>query len=442
MSAASLTAEQIRCSAVNLMAMVLWGLALASAIMPLPQIWPEAAVSVAVLLMLPDISRTLRIPLLICILVTTVLIASNRDLSPLLASLDFAAPLAAFLVAVSMLRNSLTGGARGVLARDRLGELSPVGQRSVVLLLSFVLSTVFLIGSFPLLAPLVKAREQSEARALAAAALCGSALSFLWSPFSVGTAFSTEAVGIIAGPASTGLMFAIALYGLVIALAIHGQLKMAVLRYTAAVVRPVLFPLGLTVAVTLVAAFGCCTRVTVVVPFIAPLLVGLLSIKRPGGVGMARWPADGLRTLPQWGGALKDLLIFVVGFALARALSESRLPAMLADAVTSLQVGTLVPSALVLIVIVLGLLGVPAMMSAGLVAATSPELLAGAPVLARLALTLFAWASASMLAVTSGSLVIAASTFGVPVGPLVLGRNLAVIAALGAMLAATLTFIA
>lgn len=428
---------QSRRSATNLVAGALWATGLATLVIPIPPPLIEGGVAVAMLLTLPDISKTLRLPLLMCMAILGALTLRTGDLAPLSAGLDFAAPLAGFLVAVGVLRASLTGGARGAIARGRFDALHPAGRRSAVLLLSFVLSAVFLVGVFPLLSPLVATRDRQEAERLASAALCGGALSFLWSPFSVGTAFATATVGIVAGPGTTALMFAVALCGLAIGLLVHGRLEPSVLRQTADVVRPLLLPLGFAIATTLLATLVLSLRVTQVVPLVAPLVIGALALRHEARHSLATSPVmDAIKALPECGGALKDLTVYVVGFALARALTDSGIFLAVTDTVVALQIGSGLPVTLVLLTIVLALLGVPAMVCAGLVASSSALLMSGSLPIERLIITSYAWSSASMLSVTSGTLTVVASTFGVSLRPLVLGRNLLFIGGFGALAAA------
>ena len=196
--------DQVRRAAINLCAIVFWGLALVGIRYQVSSSLTEIAVGIAMLLTLPDISKPLRLPLLVCASVLMILVLVCRDIAPLLSGLDFAAPLAGFLVAVGVLRAAMTGGARGAIAHGRLSALPPEGRRSAVLLLSFVLSAIFLVGVFPLLAPLAAAQDRRETDRLAAASLCGGALSFLWSPFSVGMAFVTATVGVKLGRVRPG----------------------------------------------------------------------------------------------------------------------------------------------------------------------------------------------------------------------------------------------
>lgn len=426
-----------RNSAATLAAGAMWAMALVALVQPIPAPLTEGAVLVAMVLTATEISKALRLPLLVCAAILLAFTLRTGNLAPLAAGLDFAAPLAGFLVAVGVLRAALIGGASGAVAQGRLDALPEAGQRSALLLLSFVLSAVFLVGVFPLLAPLAATRDGRAADRLAAAALCGGSLSFLWSPFSVGTAFATATVGIAAGPGVTAWMFAVALCGLAVGLIVHGRLQSSVLRQTADVVRPLVLPLGLAIAATLLATVTLSLRVTQVVPFVAPLVIALLALRQEA----RRNPAGGplrlaLRALPECGGALKDLTVYVVGFALARALTDSGVFQAVTDAVLSLQIGGAVPATLVVLTVVLGLLGVPAMVCAGLVAASSALLLSSAPSIVRLILTSYAWSSVSMLSVTSGTLTVVASAFGVALRPLVLGRNLLAIVVFGALVAA------
>lgn len=239
-------------------------------------------------------------------------------------------------------------------------------------------------------------------------------------------------MGIAAGPEATAAMFAVALGGLAVGLVVHGRLAPSVLRQTASVVRPLLIPLGLAIVATLTATAALSLRVTQAVSLVAPFVVCLLGLGYGGRLSLTAGPAhDATKALPECGGSLRDLTVFAVGFALARALTDSGVFQAVTDAVVSLQIASCIPAILVLLAVVLAFLGVPAMVCAGLVAAASSLLMGDSPPINRLVLASYAWSSASMLSVTSGTLTIVASSFGVPLRPLVLGLNLLAIAVFG-----------
>ena len=428
---------QVRRIATNSMALAMWASSLAALVIPVPRPVTEAGVAIAMMLTLQDVSKSLRLPLFVCAAILAMLTLRTGDMGPLLAGLDFAAPLAAFLVSVSVLRASMTGGAQGAMARGRFDALPQAGQRSAILLLSFALSAVFLVGVFPLLSPLVTTRDQRQAARLAASALFGGALSFLWSPFSVGTAFATATVGLASGLRTTAITFGVALCGVAVGLVVHGRLQSSVLRQAACVVRPLLLPLGLAITATLTATLTLSLRVTQVVPLVAPLVILTLAlrsdIRRPLTTVTAR---DAINAVPASGAALKDLTVFAVGFALAQALTDSGIFAAITNAVVAWQIGSCIPATLMLLTVALALLGVPAMVCAGLVAAAASSLMGHSPLVDHLVLVSCAWSFASMLSVTSGTLTVVASAFGVSLRPLVLGRNLLAILAFGALVAA------
>ncbi len=441
-SASQLATLSLRRPITTLAGGALWATCLVALIVPLPPWVAEGEVAAAMAVTLPDISKALRLPLLGCAALLCALTLATDRLAPLLAGLDFAAPLAGFLVSISVLRAALTGGARGALTRARFDTLPASGKRSAVLLLSFALSAVFLVGVFPLVSPLVTERDDRLRARLAAAALCGGGLAFLWSPFSVGMAFTTASLGVAAGPGSTALMFVVALCGLLIALVLHGRLDIGVLRHTLAVVRPLFVPLGLAVAMTLIAVLVMPLRVTQVVPLVTPFIVLLLGLQSGHGRIFSGGPvSDAVKALPDCGGALKDLTVFAVGFALARAMTDTGVFLTVAQSVMSLQAGACIPALLGLLTIVLGLLGVPAMVCAGLVIAASSVPMAEQPVLGRLLLALYAWSCSSMLSVTSGTLTVVASSFGVPLRQLVFGRTLLFVTAFGALVAVFISVI-
>ena len=111
--------DQFRRIATNSMALAMWASSLVALVIPVPRPVTEVGVALAMLLTLPDVSKPLRLPLFVCTVILALLTLRTGDLSPLSAGLDFAAPLAGFLVSVGVLRAALTGGAQGAMARGR-----------------------------------------------------------------------------------------------------------------------------------------------------------------------------------------------------------------------------------------------------------------------------------------------------------------------------------
>jgi hypothetical protein len=288
-----------------------------------------------------------------------------------------------------------------------------------------------------MLAPLVEGCPRAEVDRLSSAILCGNALALLWSPFTVGMGFASAAVGIASGFAFLPQLLAAAAVGLVVALAVHGWPGWAALRQAGTTALPLLPPFVLAIAATLAIAAAWRLRVTDAVVLMAPI-AGLLAIlgrrpRRPTGGGSDRPDLVPVRALLGAGGAVRDLPMYIAGFALARALAESGL----FGGLTALIAGSGAGPGVILppLALVMALLGLPALVSGGVVAAAANTLMPLSDPGARLVVTLFAWLATTLLSVTGMSVLATASTFGTRVRRLVLGRNLIVAAMLAAVLA-------
>jgi hypothetical protein len=420
---------RLRPSLVGALAVLLWAAGLMHLVSPgaLPApIAPSLVVAVAVLV-IPDLTRSLRAPLTLCVAALGGLMLQAGQTESVLGAVAFAGPFAAFLVSIAILRGTLLSADRRAAVRDRLALQDPTGRRSVLLLLSCLLGGVFSIGGFPMLAPLVEGCPRAEVDRLSSAILCGNALALLWSPFTVGMGFASAAVGIASGFAFLPQLLAAAAVGLVVALAVHGWPGWAALRQAGTTALPLLPPFVLAIAATLAIAAAWRLRVTDAVVLMAPI-AGLLAIlgrrpRRPTG-GMA----DRLGLVP-----VRDLPMYIAGFALARALAESGL----FGGLTALIAGSGAGPGVILppLALVMALLGLPALVSGGVVAAAANTLMPLSDPGARLVVTLFAWLATTLLSVTGMSVLATASTFGTRVRRLVLGRNLIVAAMLAAVLA-------
>ena len=230
-------------------------------------------------------------------------------------------------------------------------------------------------------------------------------------------------------------MFSLALCGLAIGLLAHGRLGSSVLSQTWQVVRSLVAPLALAIVATLLAIVVLSLRVTQAVPLVTPLVIICLAMWRGNDQRTGNAATDAIAALPEFGAMLKDLTVFAVGFALARALTDSGLFVAITHAIVSLPLAGCVPAVLVVLTVILGCLGVPAMVCAGLIAAASISLMPMSFPAERMILSGYAWMAASMLSVTSGTLTVVASSFAVALRPLVLGRNLLFVTSLGAVVA-------
>jgi len=430
--------RRVRPGVVGCLAVLLWIAGILQLVGPrvLPGWVSPALVVLVTLLVVPDLTRSLRAPLTLCCAALVGLMLHAGQTQPVLAAVDFAAPFAAFLVSVAILRGNLLSAARLAETRARLAVQDAVGRRSVLLLLSCLMGGVFSIGTFPMLAPLVEGVPAAETDRLASAILCGNGLALLWSPFTVGMGFAAAAVGVTGGFAFLPQLLTAAAIGLVAALAVHGWPRLATLRQAGATAVPLLPPFALAIAATLGLAAFTGMRVTDAVVLVAPI-VGLVAMLARGTMrlphgGPHRTQPAAQRALLGAGGAVRDLPMYIAGFALARALAESGLFGGLTTTIAGAGAGVILLPPLAL---VMALAGLPALVSGGVVAAAANTLMPLSDPGARLVVTLFAWLATTLLSVTGMSVLATSSTFGTRVRRLVLGRNLLVAALLAAVLA-------
>jgi hypothetical protein len=400
---------------------------------------PVLVVGVTVLVM-PDLTRSLRAPLTLCVAALAGLTLHAGQTGSVIAAVNFAAPFGAFLVSVAILRANLLSARRLTEVRARLAAQDARGRRSVLLLMSCLLGGVFSVGGFPMLAPLVEGCPPAETDRLAGAILCGNGLALLWSPFTVGMGFAAAAVGIAGGFAYLPHLLAASAVGLVVALAVHGWPGRTALRHAGATAMPLLPPFALAIGGTLLIAMIWQLRVTDAVVLMAPAAGLIAALDRAAARPMHAWshrlrPVS-FRALLGAGAAMRDLPMYIAGFALARALAESGLFQDLTAtlAASGAGGGVLLPP----LALVMALAGLPALVSGGVVAAAANTLMPLSEPGARLLVTLFAWLATTLLSMTGMSVLATASTFGTTVRRLVFGRNLLVAFLLAAVLAASI----
>jgi len=434
--------NRARIEAVNGLAVLLWLAGIARLLAPAGATALQTAVlpllaGVVALLVLPDLSRSLRAPLTLTIALLAVLMLHTSQTQAARAALAFAGPFGAFLVSIAALRGALLSPARLAAARLRLAAQDSGARRSVLLLLSCLLGGVFSVGGLPLLAPLLADCPPHETDRLASAVLCGNALALLWSPFTVGLGFAAAAVGVAGGFAFLPAMLAAGLAGLLVALAVHGWPRPAALRRAAATALPLVPPFAAAVAATLALAALFRLQVTDAVVLLAPGAMTLAAALRllrapPPGHAVPASAAAG-DFVRRAGEAVRDLPMYMAGFALARALGDSGLFGALTQAVAHSGVGAgfVLPGLSVL----MALAGLPALVSGGVVAAAAAALMPGPQPGARLVVTLFAWVATAMLSFTGMGVLATSGAFGTTVRRLVFGRNLAVVIGLGVAIA-------
>jgi hypothetical protein len=369
-------------------------------------------------------------PTLICVTGAGALLLVTPAWTPIQDGLAFATILAAFLGAVVVLRQTL--GVAGLLdaVMRRYAEVTSAERAGVLLLLSYVLGAVLGLGTFLLVAPLVRHCAAGERAAAAGAALCGTGLSFLWSPLLMGTALVSSMVPTASPLEGLLLALPLSLLALAVALAAYGGLHRTVPAQAARMLRPLLAPLVLILGAVLAigAGFGLPLSTCVVLAIGGLVALWLLSARR------AAIPEVLSGSYAKLGGSLADLPLYIAGLVLARAIAQSGAPESMA-ALEGLPVPPhLLLPLLVLVGLLLALAGLNAVVCAGVVLALGATLPAGADPQLLLVVALFTWTASSMLGFTSVTLAMAGSAFGVTPRSLLSRRNLGTLLACGTVL--------
>lgn len=401
-------------------------------LLPPPQVALLVAPLIAVIA--TGMSRGSVPPTLACAAAAGLFLLFAPGRTPVVEGLAFSTTLAAFLGAVVLLRQTLAAmGTLDAVTRNYAG-VTATARSGVLLLVSFVLGCVLGLGTFLLVAPLVRQCESTERMAAAGAALCGTCLAFLWSPLLMGSALVSAMVPLTSPVSGPLLGLPLSLSGLLVALAAYDGLQRGVPAMAIAMLRPLLGTLAVLLGAVLLLGFGLgLSLATSVVLAIGGLVAARLLAGRRDAI-----PAVIAGSAGKLGGSLVDLPLYVAGLVLARAIADSgALESLAAGGVLPAEPHLLLPL-LVPVGLILALLGLNAVVATGVVVAlsaaapgqSSPELL--------LLLALFTWTVASMLGFTSVTLAMAGSGFGVAPWRLLSRRNLGVALACGAVLSTLL----
>lgn len=135
-----------------------------------------------------------------------------------LAGFGDAMIFAAFLPAVFLLRNAVSGDRRLLEYRRRLEALEPARQRGMVLMGSHILGSTLTVGAFAVLSPVVPASASAgHRREIALAAILGVGLSVIWSPVFVAMAVVSEFMPQVPLWKFVGVGMALSLVGMALA---------------------------------------------------------------------------------------------------------------------------------------------------------------------------------------------------------------------------------
>jgi hypothetical protein len=360
----------------------------------------------------------------------------ERDIEPIMQGLSFGVGLAAFLGSVLLLRSTLSRTMSVAHAEARFAALSAIDRRGAALLIGLVAGAVFAVATFTFLGPLLDNQPDHERRRLAPVMLCGMCLSLLWSPFSIGMAFAAKVVPNADIAAGMELGAALSLIGVLAALGIYSRFRWSVVRGAFFVLSPLLLPVAALLAAVAAVCWTFRVHVTEAIVLTMPWFCGVFLLLR---ARFAIGPSLAA-TFAQSGRTLSDTLLYVAGLAFARALDEAGWLQSLMQSLAASDLAAFVLPGLAGGAVLLGMCGLHASISAGLVAVVGLSLPAGPAAGSLLALVLLVWSAATLLSFSSVNVAVASREFHVGVGRLIFSPNLAVMTILGMIAAGWLAW--
>jgi len=377
---------------------------------------------------LPAVNRASIAPILVAMGGVAAFSLPSGDPGPIAAGLSFATRLGAFLFSALMLRQTLAGSLSLANARARFSALPLTDQKGAALLTACVFGSVFSIATVILMAALIEGRSTQERRMFGPLLLCGMALSFLWSPFTIGMAFAMQLVPLPSMVRVMPLCLALGAVGLLAGIAFYSRFRLAVLRGACGAVAPLIAPLIILFgSVALVCfLFGQSMQAAIIV-VTPPLCAAYLMRRGPAEIRTAV-----ATTCGRSGRALADVLVFSAGLAFAVAVQRSGvLPVLVQAALDGHSVSFLLPG-LALAIPLMSLAGLHTTTLATLVALVGLAVPGGSNPEIVFALTLIAWTAATMLSFSAVMVATTCREYDVPMRHVVLGRNVGVMAAVAA----------
>lgn len=344
--------------------------------------------------------------------------------------LEFAVVFGAFLAVLQFVRATVEALPGAVASRSLFSGMEPVERRVAILVSCHLLAVVLSIGAFAIVRPLLPTEEnEGERRRQAVSALRGVCTAIYWSPFTVGIAFIFFSFPNL--PAwqvfGVGMLVAVAIIGAA-AVAEGGRRSPAALIATVGAFRPILVPLiGATGAVVLTVAFSGLSNLQSTIA-VMPLFC-LYHVLKGGRERTWRVTSVAIERMARSG---DDMLVFTFAVVLGSILLESRpvLDAMAHVLAPHLPVPVLIGS-LCAIGLVLGLLGLNAILVGTLLIALAAGSAGDLPDMTMALIVLYGWTAASMISFASLAILTTGQMFQVDSRRLVLSANVPFLALVG-----------
>jgi len=423
---ASLRAQALAVS--RWLALGLWILEIASLVAPHS---PARDLAVAGLvaygaLVFPFVRRGTRIGAVIAILAAVGIALTAGEPELLLDGLEFAVVFPAFLATIALTRAAAEHNPLVARSRERLTAATPAARAGSTMLGAHLSGSVITAGSLGVVGPLTpRDASRDERVAAAAAAVRGICLAVLWSPFFLGMALTTRYLPQVPLWQITLCGLCLAIAGLSAALWGFGRITPAAFPALLAPFRPMLLPLvavaGFVVVLASATPLGTLEAVFLTLP---PLIAGWALLQRPGvrtAVVRGGWA--------NVSGIADDLLLIGAVMIFSRVLAQSGL----AEPVVGLIANSALPpvvayTGLLAAIVVAGICGIHPIATVGVLLAllTDSDAFASLPVAL---LGVLGWGLGTMNGPSALVLMLAASTYGVPVRRLAFGQNLLFVAA-------------
>lgn len=358
----------------------------------------------------------------ICMLLSGLLLLGGSNWRDLYSGFDFALTFMAFLPSISMVRMLFRVIPSLVSFGDSIREVPADNRTRVTLVLSNALGAIMSIGAFAAITPLFQGVENADERKQAGMVMMrGTALSMLWTPFTVGMGFaSSNFPGV---PLWKIMVVGFSLSAGAIALGLRHASKadfVTLLLIVRKLALPVAGSAAVLVAANSLTGMSSLALIILLVPPLCVLLVFTCASDRQKAVGAMT------RTLwSDLGGMESEMLLFVGSISMGALLSSN---AGFLYLLHHLGLATM-PPPLLFPILAFGLVfcavaGLHASIIGPLVVAIYAGLDGRLSPLAAVVLLLFGWSCASMLSVSSLGVAIVSRSFGVKLRDLVCGENL------------------
>lgn len=351
--------------------------------------------------------------------------------TPVRAGLEAGIIFGAFIPTIMLLRATADESPLLRETRGRIDAWNEPQRELWVQGLGHLLGAFLMIGGYVIARSALPQDLDEERRVrFAESAVRGLGLAVCWSPFFVSSAIASQLVPSIAAWQLVGLGLAFAALGWALSAAfffrdVRGSALAAALRGTAAFALPSAFLVALVIALSVATGLRNLEAVVLLVPAVCVLYLlrrGRPSLRRALG-----------RVPPTLARLSDEVIVITMAMCLGAVVASADLGKGVSAAIAGLGgVPSVLITAEVALIAGAGFAGVHPMITATLLFPLLAEAHRGIADLVLAYVVVFGWMLSSMLAIWTLPVASAATTFGVPVRRLALGRNVPFVLAFGA----------